>query len=43
MYIYSKKYPNDTQIRFINSPYDDRLADKISTHNDDIEEEEEKI
>lgn len=37
--IYSKKYPNDSQIRFINSPYDDRLADKISTHNDDIEEE----
>ena len=26
--IYSKKYPNDTQIGFINSPYDDRLADR---------------
>lgn len=37
--IYSKKYPNDTQFGFINAPYDDRLADKISTHNDDIEEE----
>jgi hypothetical protein len=37
--IYSKKYPNDTQIRFINAPYDDRLADKIRYHNDDVEEE----
>jgi hypothetical protein len=37
--IYSKKHLNDTQIRFINAPYDDRLADKISTHNDDVEEE----
>ena len=37
--IYSKKYPSDTQIRFINAPYDDRLADKISTHNDNVEEE----
>lgn len=37
--IYSKKYPNDTQIRFINAPYDDRLAEEINTHNDDVEEE----
>ena len=37
--IYSKKYPNDTQIRFINAPYDDRLANEITTHNDDVEEE----
>lgn len=37
--IYSKKYPNDTQIRFINAPYDNRLADKITTNNGSIEEE----
>ena len=37
--IYSKKYPNDTQINFINAPYDNRLADEIRTHNDNVEEE----
>lgn len=36
---YSKKYPNDTQISFINAPNDDRLADEINTHNNKVEEE----
>ena len=35
---YSEMYPNDTQIRFINAPYDNRVIKNIKKHNRQTEE-----
>ncbi len=36
---YSEKYPNDTKIRFMNSPIDDRIVNEINVHSNDTEEQ----